>query len=130
MVVVAGVVTTTQVAGATGDVLGDVLYAVAVYTLLVLLVPRLRVAAAGGLALSWCWAVEGLQATGVASAVNDAVPPAAWLLGSTFAVRDLACYAVGVALTAGTDLVVGRAAARRPGRRATPVATPPPRTSG
>ncbi len=119
-VVVAGLVVATRVPDPWGDVCGDVLYAVATYVLVGLVAARVRPLVAGAVALGWCWAVEALQATGVAAAVNDAVPPAAWLLGSTFAVRDLVCYLVGVALACVVDAGVGA-------RSATPRR---PRTSG
>ena len=110
----------TRVPDPWGDVGGDVLYAVATFVLVVLVAPRVRPLVPGAVAPGWCWAVEALQATGVAAAVNDAVPPAAWLLGSTFAVRDLVCYLVGVALACAVDAGVGA-------RSATPRR---PRTSG
>ncbi|PTU55490.1 DUF2809 domain-containing protein [Sphaerisporangium cinnabarinum] len=119
-VVVLGLVVATRVPDPWGDVGGDVLYAVATYVLVVLVASRVRPLVAGAVALGWCWAVEALQATGVAAAVNDVVPPAAWLLGSTFAVRDLVCYLVGVALACAVDAGVGA-------RSATPRR---PRTSG
>ncbi|GLY55973.1 MAG: DUF2809 domain-containing protein [Cellulosimicrobium funkei] len=120
LVVMVGFVVATRVPDPWGDVGGDVLYAVATFVLVVLVAPRVRPLVAGAVALGWCWAVEALQATGVAAAVNDAVPPAAWLLGSTFAVRDLVCYLVGVALACVVDAGVGA-------RSATPRR---PRTSG
>ncbi|MFE6234419.1 DUF2809 domain-containing protein [Cellulosimicrobium sp. NPDC057862] len=120
LVVVAGFLVATRVPDPWGDVGGDVLYAVATYVLVVLVLARVRPLVAGALALGWCWAVEALQATGLAVVVNDAVPPAAWLLGSTFAVRDLVCYLVGVGLACAVDTWVGA-------RSTTPR---PPRTSG
>lgn len=110
-VVAVGFVVATRVPDPWGDVGGDVLYAMATYVLVVLVLSRLRPLAAAGIALAWCWAVEALQAAGVAAAVNGAVPPAAWLLGSTFAVRDLLCYLVGVAAACAVDAWV---ATRRP----------------
>ena len=82
------------------------------------LVARARPWHVAAAALGWCWAVEALQATGLAAVVNDAVPPAAWLLGSTFAARDLVCYLVGVALACLLDTWAGARSAtpRRPGR--------------
>lgn len=118
-VVVAGLVVATQVPDPAGDVGGDVLYAVASYALVALLLPRLRPGVVAALALGWCWAVEALQATGLAAAVNDEVPPAAWLLGSTFAVRDLVCYAVGVGLALAADGAARRVAGARAAGRAT-----------
>ncbi|MFJ1512245.1 DUF2809 domain-containing protein [Cellulosimicrobium funkei] len=119
-VVVLGLVVATRVPDPWGDVGGDVLYAVATYVLVVLVAARVRPLVAGAVALGWCWAVEALQATGVAAAVNDVVPPAAWLLGSTFAVRDLVCYLVGVALACAVDA----------GTRARSATARRPRTSG
>ncbi|MFD4990590.1 DUF2809 domain-containing protein [Cellulosimicrobium cellulans] len=118
LVVVAGFLVATRAPDPWGDVGGDVLYAVATYLLVVLVLARARPLVAGALALGWCWTVEALQATGLATAVNDAVPPAAWLLGSTFAVRDLVCYLVGVALACLVDTWAGARSAtpRRPGR--------------
>ncbi len=105
-----GLVVATQVPDPVGDVGGDLLYAVAAYALVALLLPRLRTGAVAALALTWCWAVEALQATGLAAVVNDEVPPAAWLLGSTFAVRDLVCYAAGAGLALVADTAVRRSA--------------------
>ncbi|QJW37845.1 DUF2809 domain-containing protein [Cellulosimicrobium protaetiae] len=118
VVVLTGLVVATRVTDPWGDVGGDVLYAVATYVLVVLVLARVRPLVAGAVALGWCWAVEGLQATGFAAAVNDAVPPAAWLLGSTFAVRDLVCYLVGVVLACAVDTWAGARSATplRPGR--------------
>ncbi|MGN7705018.1 DUF2809 domain-containing protein [Cellulosimicrobium sp. 22601] len=118
LVVLAGLVVATRVPDPWGDVGGDVLYAVATYVLVVLVLARVRPVVAGAVALGWCWAVEALQATGLAAAVNDAVPPAAWLLGSTFAVRDLVCYLVGVGLACAVDTGAGARSATptRPGR--------------
>ena len=101
--VLAGLLVATQVPDPWGDVGGDVLYAVATYVLVVLVLARVRPVVAGAVALGWCWAVEAAQAAGLATAVNDAVPPAAWLLGSTFAVRDLVCCLVGVAAACAAD---------------------------
>ncbi|MGN6240250.1 MAG: DUF2809 domain-containing protein [Cellulosimicrobium cellulans] len=118
LVVLAGLVVATRVPDPWGDVGGDVLYAVATYVLVVLVLARVRPLVAGAVALGWCWTVEVLPATGLAAAVNDAVPPAAWLLGSTFAVRDLVCYLVGVGLACAVDTWAGARSAtpRRPGR--------------
>ena len=114
-VVLAGLVVATRVPDPWGDVGGDVLYAVATYLLVALVLARSRPVVVGALALAWCWAVEALQATGLAAAVNDEVPPAAWLLGSTFAVRDLVCYAAGVAVACGVDVVVATRRTRTSG---------------
>ncbi|GAA1412925.1 DUF2809 domain-containing protein [Oerskovia paurometabola] len=106
-VVALGLVVTKQVPDPVGDVVGDLLYAVAVYVALVLVAPRLRPWVAGTVALAWCWLVEVLQATPVVAAVLDVVPAAAWVLGSTFNARDLVLYLVGVLLAVGLDTLVG-----------------------
>ena len=106
-VVALGLVVTTQVPDPVGDVVGDLLYAVAVYVALVLVAPRLRPWVAATVALAWCWLVEVLQATPVVAAVLDVVPAAAWVLGSTFNARDLVLYLVGVLLAVGLDTLAG-----------------------
>ena len=95
------------------DVAGDALYAVAVYTGLVLLLPRSRplVLAAG--AAAWCVAVELLQLTGVPITLAERMPVAALVLGSGFDARDLVVYVLAVASALGVDGVVTRVRARR-----------------
>ncbi|WP_336706649.1 ribosomal maturation YjgA family protein [Oerskovia sp. USHLN155] len=105
-VVALGLVVTTQVPDPVGDVVGDLLYAVAVYAALVLVAPRLRPWVAGAVVLVWCWLVEILQATPVVAAVLDVVPAAAWVLGSTFNPRDLVLYLLGALLAVGLDVLV------------------------
>ncbi|KRD37144.1 MULTISPECIES: DUF2809 domain-containing protein [Oerskovia] len=104
-VVALGLVVTTQVPDPVGDVVGDLLYAVAVYAALVLVAPRVRPWVAGAVVLTWCWLVEALQATPVVGAVLDVVPAAAWVLGSTFSARDLLLYLLGVLLAVGFDVL-------------------------
>ncbi len=95
------------------DVAGDALYAVAVYTGLVLLLPRSRplVLAAG--AAAWCVAVELLQLTGMPITLAERMPVAALVLGSGFDARDLVVYVLAVASALGVDGVVTRVRARR-----------------
>lgn len=112
VVVALGLVVTTQVPDPVGDLAGDLLYAVAGYAALVLAAPRLRPAVAGAVVLAWCWGVELLQATPVTAAVLDAVPAAVWVLGSTFAARDLLLYLVGALAAVGLDVLVGARPAR------------------
>ncbi|MHA7135452.1 DUF2809 domain-containing protein [Oerskovia turbata] len=99
---------TTQVPDPVGDVVGDLLYAVAVYVALVLVAPRTRPWAAGAVTLGWCWLVETLQATPVVGAALDVAPAAAWVLGSTFNPRDLLLYLLGTLLATTLDLLVVR----------------------
>jgi hypothetical protein len=91
--------------------LGDVLYAVAAYLALAVLLagrPRSLVAA---LALGWCLAVEFFQATGIPARYPD-VAAIRWLVGTTFSWHDVACYVVGVAAITATDALL-----LRPSRR-------------
>jgi hypothetical protein len=82
--------------------LGDALYAVAAYLALSALGPGWRVAWRAGLALGWCLAVEALQATGVPGQYAHLLA-VRWLIGTTFAWHDVACYVVGVAFSAFAD---------------------------
>ena len=77
--------------------LGDVAYAAAAYLALAFVRPRWRPAVVAGVALAWCVAVEMFQATGIPARYAH-FAPVRWLLGTTFAGHDLACYAVGVGL--------------------------------
>ncbi|MET9494534.1 DUF2809 domain-containing protein [Streptomyces sp. NPDC006552] len=81
-------------AWAGGDVAkygGDALYTVLVCALVVLAAPRLRPAAAAGIALGLSWAAEFLQIVGVPRVLQP-------LLGATFNAPDLFWYVVGAAL--------------------------------
>ncbi|MFJ8882919.1 DUF2809 domain-containing protein [Streptomyces sp. NPDC102402] len=77
---------------------GDALYTVLVHTLVVLLAPRVRPAAAAGVALAVSWAVELAQLTGVPADLARQSTVARLVLGSTFNAPDLFWYAVGAAL--------------------------------
>ncbi|MFE4539613.1 DUF2809 domain-containing protein [Streptomyces scopuliridis] len=91
------------VGGGGGDVVkyaGDALYTVLVYTLVVLVAPRVRAPVAGGVALGVSWAVELFQLTGLPAELAARSVVARLVLGSTFNAPDLLWYAVG-ALGAG-----------------------------
>jgi hypothetical protein len=90
--------------------LGDVLYAAAAYLALALLLYRRPPALVAALALALCLAVESFQATGI-PARYDHLLVVRWLLGTTFAWHDVACYVVGVAALFGADVLL-----LRPGR--------------
>ncbi|MER8186481.1 DUF2809 domain-containing protein [Kitasatospora sp. NPDC094015] len=77
---------------------GDLLYTVLLQTLVVLAVPRLRPAAAAGLALAAGWAVEFFQLTGIPAELSARSGIARLVLGSTFNPPDLGWYAAGAAL--------------------------------
>ncbi|KTR96737.1 hypothetical protein NS220_00695 [Microbacterium testaceum] len=89
------------------DVMGDALYAVAVFTGLVLLWPRGRRSVLGIVAVTWCVGVEFFQLTGLPVALADRFPPAALVLGSGFDPRDLVVYVLAVATAAAVDAAVG-----------------------
>lgn len=97
-VVAAGLVTARVGAGAAADVLGDALYAVLVLLLVSLAAPRWSLRRRAVAAVVLCWVVEVAQATGVPALLVDRWRPAAFVLGTTFAWRDLAAYAAGVGL--------------------------------
>src|SRR4051812_37139686 len=88
--------------------LGGVLYAVAAYLALALLLrwPPARLAP---LALGCCLAIEAFQATGVPARFGH-LGVVRWLIGTTFSWHDVACYAVGVVVVTGLDLLLLRPA--------------------
>jgi hypothetical protein len=92
--------------------LGDVLYAVAAYLVLALVLFRRSPAVVAPLALAWCLGVECFQATGVPARFAHLVI-VRLLLGSTFSWHDVGCYIVGVAAIAGLDLAFLRRQRRR-----------------
>jgi hypothetical protein len=98
--------------------LGDVLYAVAAYLTLALVLYRQRPALVAALALTLCLAVESFQATGIPARYAH-LTPVRWLLGTTFSWHDVACYFVGVAVALALDVLLLR---RRAGERGKPVA--------
>lgn len=85
--------------------LGDVLYTVMVYGIVLALAPRLRPATLGVIAIGVSFAVELFQLTGIPARLPRLAQLA---LGTTFAWHDLACYVVG-----GGVVAVGHAALRR-----------------
>ena len=92
-------------------VLGDALYAVAVYLVVAIGSTVLRRAwtapVVGGIAVGVCWAVEAFQATGwTATSVSSANIRA--VLGTTFGFTDLLWYVIGVAVVALLDVFVLR----------------------
>jgi hypothetical protein len=87
--------------------LGDVLYAVAAYLTLALLLWRRGPAVVAPLALTACLAVETFQATGIPARYAH-IGLVRWVLGTTFAWHDIGCYVVGVAVITGIDLLMLR----------------------
>jgi len=110
VVVVAGLV-------AGSNLVGDGLYAVLVYVLVVGVAPAVRATRAAVIAFGSCAAIELLQLTGVPAAVVGTVPAARYVLGTTFNAPDPLAYGIGVLVAAGADVLIRRA----PGRRAAAV---------
>lgn len=97
----------------TTDIAGDALYAVAVYTGLVLLLPRLRRVVLAIAATGWCVFVELLQLSGLPVALAERILPIALVLGTGFDARDLVVYASAVLVAAAADAAVSSRALRR-----------------
>jgi hypothetical protein len=94
--------------GAFAKYAGVALYAALVYTLVVLVWPRIRPLVAASIALAFCWAVEFAQLSPVPATLSERSTLARLVLGSTFNAPDLFWYAVGVALAAGVHTGVRR----------------------
>jgi hypothetical protein len=87
--------------------LGDVLYAVAVFFALGVVMPRQAWRALAPVTALTCAAIEAFQATGLPARHADWLV-VRWLIGTTFAVHDLLCYAIGVGLAAVVDRALER----------------------
>jgi hypothetical protein len=98
---------------ATTDIAGDALYAVAVYTGLVLLLPRVGRVILAIAATGWCVFVELLQLSGLPVALAERIPPIALVLGTGFDARDLVVYASAVLVAAVADAAVSSRVLRR-----------------
>ena len=95
--------------------LGDALYAVAAYLGLAVLIYRQSSSTVALLALGRCLAVECFKLTGVTVRHAD-LGIVRWVLGTTFAWHNLACYAIGVVVIAVIDVVLLRPWMRGRGR--------------
>ncbi|WP_143048627.1 DUF2809 domain-containing protein [Frigoribacterium sp. MCBA15_019] len=95
LTVVLGVAAKLLAPGLTGDLFGSALYTVLLALLLALVAPRLPTLVVAGVATVASVGVELLQLTGLPAAASAAFPPAAWVLGSTFAATDLLGYLAG-----------------------------------
>ena len=124
--VVAAVAVLVVVAGLVvgSNLVGDALYAVLVYVLVVGAAPRIAASRAALIAFGICAAIELLQLTGLPAAIVDVVPAARYVLGTTFNAPDLLAYAVGVALAAGADALAGRRRTAQELSRSAPGRTP------
>jgi len=82
--------------------LGDVLYAVAAYLCLAVLLPRAPVGLVAGLAVVACLGVEFLKLSDVNTRLLT-VPVLRWFLGTSFSWHNIVCYALGSAGASGLD---------------------------
>ncbi len=99
--------------GTIGDIAGDALYAVLVYLLAALLLPRARRRWPALIAVAVCTGVELLQLTGLPHAWASAFPPIGLVLGSGFDPRDLVVYAVAAVAASVVDTALSAATRRR-----------------
>jgi hypothetical protein len=116
LILIAGLTVRAVTTGALAKYAGVALYAALVYALVVVLVPSLRPLWTAVVAVGFCWLVELAQLTPYPAELSARSALARLVLGSTFHPPDLFWYAVGVAVVAGIDALVRRAAARGPGR--------------
>jgi hypothetical protein len=98
--------------GAFAKVAGVVLYAVLIYELIVLIVPRMAVTTVAAAALAICWIIEFAQLTPGPAGLSGLHPVLGLVFGSTFSAWDLPAYTLGIFLA-----VVGDRLARSPRRR-------------
>ncbi|MGO4103424.1 DUF2809 domain-containing protein [Leifsonia sp. YAF41] len=99
--------------GPAGDFTADALYAVLIYLLVALLLPRASSVTVAGIALAFCGAIELFQLTGVPGILSDAFPPARLVFGTTFAPVDLIAYALGTGVALAADAAVRRSKTNR-----------------
>lgn len=94
---------------------GDALYAVLIYLLVALAVPRKPRALIAVVALTVCALIELLQLTGLPSTLGAIWPPIRLVLGTTFGTADLIAYAAGCVLAYTADRLISNAVSfRRP----------------
>ncbi|KQR20889.1 ribosomal maturation YjgA family protein [Microbacterium sp. Leaf151] len=114
VVVAAGLVVAKVLpSSAATDIAGDALYAVAVYTGLVLLLPRVGRLILAIAATGWCVFVELLQLSGLPVALAERIPLIALVLGTGFDARDLVVYASAVLVAAAADAAITSRVLRR-----------------
>jgi hypothetical protein len=92
---------------------GDALYAVLIYLLVAIAMPRTPRALIAAGALAACVLIELLQLTSLPSALGTAWPPVRLVLGTTFGTADLIAYAAGCLLAYTADRLLSAAARSR-----------------
>ena len=80
--------------------LGDVCYAAALFLVVSLAAPRLRIAMAAGFAIAFCIGIECFKLTGL-PAQWDRNPLLRVIFGSTFSWQNIVCYCLGIAAMIG-----------------------------
>jgi ABC-type spermidine/putrescine transport system permease subunit II len=84
--------------------LGDVSYAAAVFLLISVIVPNIRIGLAAGLAIAFCLGIECFKLTGLPRQW-DGNPVLRVVFGSTFSWGNIVCYCVGVGAMVGIRVV-------------------------
>lgn len=97
--------------GEVADIAGDALYAVLMYLLVGLLLPRMRAPRVALLAFVVCAVIELFQLTSLPRAWSAVFPPIGLVLGSGFDARDLVVYAAATVVAGLVDAGMSR---RRP----------------
>ncbi|MFF1442472.1 DUF2809 domain-containing protein [Streptomyces sp. NPDC058295] len=120
LTVVAGLGLRAGVSGGVAKYGGDALYTILIFTIVVLVAPRVTPLTAAGSALAVSCAVEFLQLSQVPAELSQRSDLARLVLGTTFNALDLFWYVVGAVVgwlvhTAGGSLSSRRGAGR--GRR-------------
>lgn len=108
LVVAAGLVTHVVGRGPIADALGDALYAVMIYVVIAIVLPRAPVWIVGASAAALCMLIECFQLTGLPAIWSEAFWPVRLVLGVGFGARDLVAYAVGAGAAALCDHAIGR----------------------
>lgn len=109
LTIAAGLIVHTIGSGIPGDIAGDALYAVLIYLIFVLLIPRSARTLPAALAIIFCTGIEFVQLTEIASRVAAAFPPAVLVLGASFDQRDLLVYAFAITGAMLLDAMISRA---------------------
>jgi hypothetical protein len=106
LIIAIGLLVHATASGPAGDFAADALYAVLIYLIVAVLIPRAGSLLVAGIALAFCVAIELFQLTGVPSALAEIAPLTRLVLGTTFAPVDLVAYALGSGLAGASDAAV------------------------
>lgn len=108
LVVGVGLVTHIAGTGPIADFAGDALYAVMIYLVIAIAVPRAAFWLVGATALVLCTLIECFQLTGLPALWAQTFWPVRLVLGVGFDARDLVAYAVGAGAAALVDVALSR----------------------